>query len=241
MLRPADQTHGSGRGQRQVHEAFRHIAVAAMGHGIELQVVPRGKSLRIRLVGDDADRAGLGTCAVQGTLGTCKHLDAGDVVDVHVKRAVDHRDRLFVQVRANTRLGARMVAVATGVHTTHVDVRRTRLTAVALTVGARHLHARQVLHVRVEVDDMQFGQFLGAECLDADRNVLQVFRALLRGHNHLFKATGRLVLGSIDGWNSGKHARDGSRERRVARQSRPVARGDGCFSVMAHGSSPSSH
>ena len=45
-----------------------------------------------------------------------------DVVDMHVERAVDRRDRLLVEIDADARLRARMIAVPAADDAAHVDV-----------------------------------------------------------------------------------------------------------------------
>ena len=81
---------------------------------------------RIGLVGDDADRARFGARAVQRALRTRERLDARDVVDVDVERALDRGDRLLVEIHADARQRAGVVAVAAARDAAHGDVREAR-------------------------------------------------------------------------------------------------------------------
>ncbi len=175
MLVPGDQTDRRAVAHGQVEEAFGDMADAAVADAVELQPVAGGEAGGVGLVGDDAQRAGLRTGAVQRALRAGQRLDAVDVVDVDVQRALDGGDRLFVQVHAHAGQRAGVVAVAAAGHAAHVDLREAR---------ARGLvrHAGQVLHVVVEVGDVEVLQLFRPQHLDADRHFLQVLHALLRGH-----------------------------------------------------------
>ena len=194
-----------------------------MAGAVEAKAVAGLVAAGIGLVGDDADRAGLRTGTVQGALRTGQHLDARDVVDVDVERALDRRHRLLVEVDADARQRPGMVAVAAAGDATHVDLRKARTETL---VG----HGGQELHVVLEIRDVEFAQLFVAEHLDADRHVLQVFGALLRGHrDHVQgRRAGRALVGLLgrgalrigrrgdrkldrcDQWQSGHAQRTGS-------------------------------
>src|SRR6185369_13192875 len=68
MPLPADEAHGSVRGQRDVREALEQVAAAALGHRAAFEVVAGLESGRIGLVGDDANRSRLRARAIQRAL-----------------------------------------------------------------------------------------------------------------------------------------------------------------------------
>ena len=189
VLVPANQPDGGHGRQRQVHEAFRGPAGAVFEDLVKAEVIAGGELRRIGLVGDDADRACLGARAIQGALRPLKDLDASNVIDMHIDRAVDGRQRLLIEVGADAGLRARVVLVRAGDDATHVDVRRARLPVAALALPATVGNARQVLHVVVEVLHVQLLELLLAEGEDRDRYVLHVLAALLRGDDDLVERT----------------------------------------------------
>ena len=171
---PGDQAHGGIVAQRRVDEAFDRAADAAVADRVELAVEAAGEMGRIGPVGDDADRAGLGRGAVERALRPAQHLDAGDVVDMDVERAADRGDRLLVEIDADAGQRARMVAVAAAGDAADIDVGRARLEGL---VG----DARQQPRIILEIGDVEVFELLRAQRLDADRHVLEIFGALLRG------------------------------------------------------------
>ena len=176
---PAHQTHRREIGQRQIDETFDGIAHSAVGDVIHVQVVAGREGAGVRFVGDDAHGAGLGARAVQSSLRPRERLDPGDVIDVDVEIAVDGRDRLFVEIGADARQRSGVIAVAAARHAAHVGMFEAR-TAVLL-----ERDARQVFCVIVEGRHVQLFQLHGAERLDAERHVLEILGAFLRGHHHL--------------------------------------------------------
>jgi hypothetical protein len=90
-----------------------------------------------------------------------------------------------------------VVAVAAAGDAAHVGMLE-RGAAFALEGQARN-HFRVI----VEARDIHLLELLGAERLDAHRDVLHVFRALLRGDHHFREAHGLgLVISRARGWNT---------------------------------------
>src|SRR5207237_2390580 len=96
-LGPADETDRCVGRQRLVDEAFGDIATLAAQRRA-LQIVRGLEAARIGLVRDDAHRARFGACAVQRALRARQCLDARDVVNMDVERALNSRDRLLVEI-----------------------------------------------------------------------------------------------------------------------------------------------
>jgi hypothetical protein len=191
-VRPADEAHGGALRERQVQEALREIAeVTFERRGREL--VPGVESIRVGLVRDDADRSRLRARAVQRALRTREDLDARDVVDLDVERTLDRRDGLFVEVHADGRQRSRVVRVLAARDAAHVRTRE---------AGSRALirNVRQEFHVVAEVVDLELRELGLADRLDAERNVLQAFRALLRGDDDFLEPDlfGLLCLSDAD-------------------------------------------
>ena len=107
------------------------------------EAVTRIEAGWIRLVGDDADGAGLRARAVQRALRTRERFDARDVVHVDVERALDRGDGLLVEILADARLRAGVVAVVAGRRAAHEHAREARACLL-------ERHARQEFHVVVE-------------------------------------------------------------------------------------------
>ena len=173
-LLPADQADGRVLGHRHVDEALGHVADAAVLHRVQLQPVAGREVGRVGLAGDQLDRAGLRAGAVQRALRAGQRFHALQVVDVQVQRALDGGDRLLVQIDAHAGQRGGVVAVAAAGHAAHVDL------AEAGAAG-RDRHAGQQLGVVLEVVDLQLVELLGADHVEADRHVLRILGALLRG------------------------------------------------------------
>ena len=133
---------------------------------------------QLGLVGDDADGARLARRAVKRALRPGEALDPGDVVDVDVERSADRRDRLLVEIEADRRQRAGVVAVAAGRNAAHVDGGEARR-------GGLEADRRKLLGIILEVRDVQLVEPPRADRLDADRHVLKVLLALLRGDDDL--------------------------------------------------------
>ena len=164
---------------RQVDHAFELAAHAAVSDRVELAIDAAGGDAKLGLVGDDADRAGFARRAVERALRAGEALDAGDVVDVDVERSADRRDRLLVEIGADRRQRAGVVAVAAA--------SRRRACRRSCTPGCGGLEAdrRQLLGIILEVRDVQLVEPPRADRLDADRHVLEILLALGRGDDDL--------------------------------------------------------
>src|SRR5262245_52713000 len=81
VLIPSDQTHSSDWRDWNVDESLRFVAIAAVPHVISLHVVTGLELRRVGLIGNDADRAGLGARSVESALRTLEHFDTRDVID----------------------------------------------------------------------------------------------------------------------------------------------------------------
>ena len=175
-LVPADHAQRRGGRQRQVDHAFELAADAALVDGVDLAVGGSIKARGVGRVGDDADGARFGRGAVKRALRAGEALDPGDVVDVDIEVAADRGHRLLVEIDADRGQRARVVAVATTGDAAHVD-------DVVARIAAQRLerHRGELLHVIGEAGDVEILQLLRAQCLDADRHVLQALAAFLRG------------------------------------------------------------
>src|SRR5258706_10027114 len=124
-----------------------------------------------------------------------------------IERALDGRDRLFVQVHANAGERPGMVRRATGRNATHVDLGQARSEGL---VG----DARKELGVVLETLDVQLLEFGAAYRIDTDRDVLQALAALRRRDDDLFQSRvlgGRGGVGRVRRWQA---RQDGQRQRR---------------------------
>ena len=191
---PADEANGDLVVDRQVEEAFGDMADAAAVDAVGLDAVTARARAGVRLAGDDAHRAGLRTGAVQRALRAGQRFKPLDVVHVDVERTLDRGDRLLVEVHAHARLRAGVVAVAAAGDAAHVDLHETRAGEHAAAGGAVG-QAGDHLRVVVEIGDVLLLQLGVADGLDADRHLLQVFLALLRGHRHGTDGGGLVLLG----------------------------------------------
>ncbi len=97
----ADRRRGR---ERDVDVRLHLMTRAPVTHLVGLEVVARRELGWVRLVGDDADRARLGTRAIQGTLGPFENLDPLDVIEMNIGRAVDGGHRLLIEIGADARL-----------------------------------------------------------------------------------------------------------------------------------------
>ncbi len=194
VLRPADEPHGGVIRQRQVHKALQQAAGLAVLDRVDLALVARLERLGIRLVGDDPDRAGFRARPVQSPLRTGQHFHPLDVIDVHVERTLDSRDRLLVQVGAHRgqRPGVVEGAVAGDAPDDHVPEAGPRGTATGATALRRH--AGEEFQVVVETVDVQLIELRAVDRRDAQGNALQILRAFLRRDDDLLQP-GALLLG----------------------------------------------
>ena len=178
MFGEADDAHRSVRRERNIDEAFGDAALAAVIDRVSGHIITGREARRVRFVGDDAQGARFGAGAIERSLRTRQNFNPRYVIDMHVQGSADGRQRLFIEIGADAGLGSGVVVIAAVRDAAHVDDR---------LVGARalELNARHIFHIVLKADDVQLCQGLGIQRLDAHRHLLDVFRALLRGHDHL--------------------------------------------------------
>jgi hypothetical protein len=225
VLGPAHHADGGLVTDRQVHEALGHVAHVAFQRAAR-ELDPRVEFTHLRLVGDDADGAGLGAGAVQRALRSRQHLDARHVVDLHVERALDGGDGLLVEVHAHRGQWARMVGVLAAGNAAHVGTCEAGTEALVGDV-------RQEFHVVAEIVDLEFGELFLADGLDGEGHILQAFVALLRrDHDSLESRFFRLLcLGDA---GAGQHrARVGQSLSDCGRESEIIGSHDTPRIVMA--------
>ncbi len=217
---------------------------ASVTDAVHLHIVARRELRRIRLVGDDAHGARLGTRTVQRTLGSLEDLDALNVIEMHIGGPVDGGHRLLVEIGADTRLRSRVVLVGAAHHPAHVDMRAAGLTVAALPLAARVGNAGRILHIAVQAADIELLELRAAQHLDADRDVLQVLGALLRGDDDLFELRGfGLGRGMYRGHSRGEDRRNGGSERQPAQRVGTIAARatGGVWAARPGGKSATSH
>ena len=185
MLVEGDQADGDRVGDGDVHEPFGNPAGAAMGHAIAFQVVAGGEFAGVGLIGDDAQRSGLGRCAEQRALRPRQCLDTRHVVDMHIQRAADGGNGQFVQIRAHRRQRAGMVAFGAAGDAAHVDGGLVR------PIGLRG-YAGQEFQIVLKFIHVLLLELLGIQHLHAHRHFLQLLGTFFRGDDHLFDAMGGL-------------------------------------------------
>ena len=195
--------------QRDVGKALEHVAERAVPDCVGLHVVAGLEAGRIGLVGDDADRARFRARAEQRPLRPGQRFDARDVVEMDVERTLDCRDRLLVEVDADARQRARVIAVAAARHAAHVDLGEAR-------PGGLVGHARQVLHEVVDAEQVQLLELRGADRLDAEWHVLQALAALGRGDDDVLERSRRRLLLRVGDRHAGEDRGHRRRQRHAA-------------------------
>ncbi len=141
--------------------------------------------MRIRLVGNEADRPTLGARAIQGSLRPAQNLDPVDVDQPGLRVTLvprDGDDRNLVHIDADGRIADRRADAANG------DVvlsRSVRPIVVGCEGDARH-DARDVF----EVFDMKRLDAPAVQDANTDGHVLRVLFPLVRGDDHLGEGTG---------------------------------------------------
>ena len=190
LLVEGDPAEGDIVADRKVDHSVELAADAAMRDLVDLSVEAARGHPELGLVGDDADGAGLARGAVERALRPREAFDPGDVVDMDIERPADGRHRLFVEVGADARQRARVVAVAAGRDPAHVDGGQAGL-------GGLEADRRQLLGIILEVGDVELVEAAGADRLNRDRNVLKVFLALGRGDDDFGRVLGLSVTGDL--------------------------------------------
>ena len=136
-----------------------------IGAGVDL----RAEAARIRLVGDDAQRAGLRTRAEERALRPRQRLDALDVHEPGIDLLRVGGERLFVEVDRRHAVGA--VLRGSGGYAPEYH-------GVAARYGVHQRDARQRVDVLLHVAGAQAFEVVGGEGRDALRKVLHVGLAL---------------------------------------------------------------
>ena len=192
------------------------MAPATAVDGVRLDAVTGGETAGVRLAGDQAQGTRFGAGAVERALRAGQRFDAFQIVDVQIERALDRGDRLFVEIDADAGQRTGVVAVAAAGDAAHVDLTEARAVR-------SDRHARQQLGVVLEIVDLQFVELLGTDHVEADRHVLRVLGALLRGDgDRLQRRTAALgVVALLGHRRTGEgHAAEGDVDRRGQRHSR---------------------
>ena len=210
-------------GDGEIDHPLELATLAAVGDGVDLAVDAAFGGVQLGLVGDDADRARLARRAVKCPLRTGETLDPRNVVDMDVERAADRRDWLLVEIGADRRERARMIAVAAGGNAAHVDDGDAGLQGLEADRG-------ELLGILLEIRDVELVEPLGADCLDRQWNLGEILFAFLRGDDDLVRfgrgVAGRdLSLGRgrrVDGARLGKGRRG---KRRRGQQERAPTQG----------------
>ena len=123
LLVEGDQADRDLLVDRNVDIALDEPARRAVGEPVDLAFDAGGEVVRVRLVGDQPQRAGERAGPEQGALRAGKRLHPGHVVDVQIDAVGDRGQRHFVDIDAGRRLGADVQAVAAAGDATEVDLR----------------------------------------------------------------------------------------------------------------------
>ena len=185
---------------RDIHiglDAVRHLAVLGEGHG---GVEAGAETVKLRLVGDQADRAGLRGRAIERALRSGQHLDPFKVGGVDVQVTARRGDRLFVQIQRDVGRGAlgagQLHADRLHGHAADIDRILSRSASGEGDVG-------QLANIIGEIADIQFVERFLINGLDRDGNGLG-------GGGPLGRRDGNLVNLGVGG--AGRHGDGGGRK-----------------------------
>ncbi len=184
----ADQPHGQlVLHQRYVDHCADIVADAAVAGIGELRLRPGIEFLRIRLVGNHAQRAGLRAGAVERALRPTQRFHPLDVDEPWVGIAAARRDRLLIEIKRRRGHGPEVEAGGRYA-TEHYG----RAAGLALADRQARDEPRVVVHLLQAPDR----DVLRVERGDRLRNILQAFRAARRSDDHLLQhAFGACRLG----------------------------------------------
>ena len=188
-----------------VQDDFEARTPAAAGDRIRAELRVAVELLKVRLVRDQADVAGLGTGPEQRALGTGEHLDARQVRRVHVDIAARLRQRLLVQVEGDVGREAR--------HTGDRQVGRgggdaANVDGVLARSAAAGGHAGQEQAVFGEIGDAEVADLAGTQRRHGDGHILERCLHPCRGDDDLFESPrGGLLL--RHGRGAGQRGGDG--------------------------------
>ena len=149
----------------------------SLGTG-ELRLRPGIEGLRIRLVSDHPQRAGLRAGAVERALRPAQRFHPLDVDEPRIGTAAALGDRLLIEIKPRRGHGPELEAGARDA--TEHDGR-----AAGLAIADRQ--ARDEPRVVVHLLQAPDRDGLGVERGDRLRNILQAFRAACRGDDHLLQ------------------------------------------------------
>ena len=170
--------------ERDVDHALDVVAVVAVRRIRVTDLDVAGQLIESWLVGDVTQHARLGAGAEQRALRPGQHFDALEVGCVDVEVATRNLRGLLVEVHRDVRpgaVGARSLgAERSNAEAAYVDV------ALARSEGGRR-DTGQELHELLDRRDVQLRERLAGEGLDRQRDVLQAFRAALRGDDHFLE------------------------------------------------------
>ena len=162
---PADKTQRRALAERGVDEAFSDAADAAARDAVELESHRTIGAAGVGLVGDELDRARHRAGAIKRALRPRERLDALQVIGVDVERALNRRDRHFVEIGADGRQRRRVVGILARRDATEIDLaepRRERLDR----------YRRQEFDDVLKFLDLQLAQPLVADRGDRQRHIL---------------------------------------------------------------------
>jgi len=209
--------------ERYVDEALDRAVVSTAVDLADIGIYAGAEPAGIRLVGDEAHRSGHGAGAEGRALRAVQHFDALDIIEMQIGRhAIEVHRHIVDQERGGGLVG--IIRVAAVGHAAHDQ----RLSA---WTRADEGNRRGLRGIILELRDREVLKILAREDVDADRHVLQVFRALARGHDHLFQGgvRGRIRRAYRKGMKSGC-SRQGGRNghgklgRRKGRRDSPPRR-----------------
>ena len=163
---PADCTDRDVLADRGVDEAFHRATNIAMRHAVQFRAQLSVKALGVRLVGNELDRAGHGAGTVERALRACERFHARQIVNMDVERALNGRDRLFIQIHANGRLRGGVVGVL---------ARGDRAEVNLAEAWPRRLDRdrRQELHIIGKFLNLKLVKLFRANGLNGERHALQ--------------------------------------------------------------------
>ena len=121
LAHPTNQTDRGVVTQRRVDVALCGVASIVAVHHVALKAISSREARRIWLVSDNSDGAGLRAGAVERALGARQRLNSGNVVHMDVEVALNRRNRLLIQIHANTGLRCGCLSISARRDAAHVD------------------------------------------------------------------------------------------------------------------------
>ena len=121
LAHPTNQTDRGVVTQRRVDVALCGVAGIVAVHHVALEAISSREARRIWLVSDNSDGASLRAGAVECALGARQRLNSGNVVHMDIEVALNRRNRLLIQIHANTGLRGRCLSISARRDAAHVD------------------------------------------------------------------------------------------------------------------------